>query len=156
MNKRLLILVGILAIATVILAVFYFFTNKKTNSPKQEEKPPVSINTLQEDQIPSGFPKDIPIEQGSETKQSYEATSLDGRKQSTFSTTTNKTLSQAVAVYKEFFMNLGWVEVGQSDKTAEMTRTSLRRNNDFLTIEALLNTESDVKTVDITLIESGK
>lgn len=155
MNKRLVILAGILSIALIILAVFYFTSNGFRSEVETVSGQIEKVN-LESDQLPSVFPKDIPIEAGSETKQNYEAKAKDGRKQSTFSTTTTKTLTETVKVYQDFFLDKGWTKLSEPEPNTEIMRITLKKDNDFLTIEAKKGFEGESNIVDITLIESPK
>lgn len=154
MNKKLLILSGILAVALIILAAFYF--SKQKNTPKAPENFEVTKTNLEEGKLASGFPQDLPIEVGSETKQSYEATSKDGRKQSTITITTKKSLSEAVNVYKAFFANLGWREIPVPPANPEFPEATFRKDDNVLLITTLVDETTKVNTIDLTLTESKK
>lgn len=154
MNKKLVIIAGILSIALIILAVFYFSANRSAN--KNVEDSAITTVPVEEGKIASGFPQDLPIEAGSTTVQNYEAATKDGRKQSTLSTTTSKTLSEAVKVYVDYFTEAGWQMAGTLDEQPDLVRAIFRKDTSLLTIEAKKDIESEENKIDLTLIESRK
>lgn len=155
MNKRLLVLVTALGVAVVILAAFYFATDKFTKNFSEKE-PPITKTNIADNEIASSFPTDLPIEPGSKTVQNYEARAKDGRKQSTFSATTQKPLVQAAQVYRDFFAEKEWTEVEYSTENPDFVKAAFRKEADFLTIEAQKDQNSTKNIVDITLIESAE
>ncbi|HEX3099865.1 MAG TPA: hypothetical protein VHQ41_02740 [Patescibacteria group bacterium] len=150
MNKKLLIAVGVLVIAAAALAAIYFFHIKK-NQPKPFA---VETKTLDAAVLPSGFPKNMPIEAGSTVLQNYEATTTDGRKQSTRVATTNKTLTAALKDYSDYFVHLGWTLIPNTDAATNTTSALLRYQDRILVISGSTNDATKQNSVSLTLTES--
>lgn len=151
MNKKLLIVVGILAVAAVLLAAFYFYSQKKNTA----KGTPVEKTDLQISQLPSGFSADFPVEAGSTIIQNYEATQ-DGKKQSTRMFTTNKSLEDAVKVYIDYFTDKGWAQIPYAETEEGVLNVIFAKDNDALTINATADITTKEKTVTVTLTESAK
>lgn len=150
MNKRLAIIAGILAVALIISAAFYFSSRKSDIQQFSVQK-----TDLPASQLPSGFPRDLPIEANSSTLQNYEATTTDGRKQSTMVITTKKTLAQAVKVYQEYFVAQGWEEIDTPAEEGSVT-AMFRKKDDALFILAKTDPTTKQNTIELTLTEAGK
>jgi hypothetical protein len=160
MNKKIVILVGVLILVAAIAAGFYFNKNKKQGQdPRNEEKIPFSMEKkdLAPGELSKAFPVNLPVEAGSQTLQNYESTTSDGRKQATIVITTSKTLTQAVADYVKFFEENDWLVIeGQAEATADKSTALMKKNDARLMIVSENNVETKQKTVEITLVQPPK
>lgn len=155
MNKKLLTVVGILVVAAVLLAAFYFMKREKS---KIASKPlEVSTKTLDSTAVPSGFPENLPVEAGSSVLQNYESTSNDGRKQSTRVATTTKSLDQAVKLYSDYFVKLGWslIPSSQDSQIPNVVTALLKNKDNTLIITGRTDATSKQSSVSLTLTEIG-
>ena len=153
MNRILLIVAGFLAVALVALASFYLFARQSAIHEVETKKPLFEKKETVDGNIPSGFPKDLPIEFASETKQSFEATAKDGRKQSTLKTTTVKTFPQVLETYTSFFISQGWKDV--TPKEAGSAKIAMfRKDNSVLVLEFTVDEITNKNLIDLTLTES--
>jgi hypothetical protein len=143
----------IISILVILLAISYAILIKLEKKPA---KAPLKVETKTLDSavIPSGFPAKLPVEPGSSVLQNYEATTNDGRRQSTRVATTNKPLAEAVKVYSDYFVHLGWLVI-PTDKPQDNTVTTMLRNgNDTLLITANTDPTSKQSSVSLTLTQS--
>ncbi len=159
MNKGLLILAGILAVAVIILAAFYFIGPKNPQVTIQEKS---DANTktaekvdLPESQVSSLFPRDLPVEAGSYTLQSYEAVSQDGNKQATIIFSTKKTLAAAIKTYQTYFIAKGWEETPVTNKASGVLTSLFKKNQDLLVITARADAQTKENSIELTLTKNG-
>lgn len=152
--------VSIIALAVIVIAfivvgtVFLNAKYRNKQTPASTVQPfTVEKKDLAPNQLPQGFPKDLPVEAGSSVIQNYEATTTDGRKQSTRISTTNKTLIQAVKVYQDFFLSLSWTKISTTNPDVDTVNALFRRKDDVLLITGRTDVSSKDKTVELTLIE---
>jgi hypothetical protein len=158
MNRKLLLIAGILAVALILLAAFYFFYKKSrfgSNVPEVQTFA-VTKQDLPDSQIPSGFPADLPLEADTQVTQNYEATTTDGRKQSKRIFSTTKTLAQAMQIYTNFFTRLDWVEIPTPNSEPGSLVSLLRKGDDVLNISVKTDSKTNLKTVELTLTETPK
>lgn len=155
MNKKLLVIAIILTCATVVAAGFLFMSEKNRNTQDDTEKPFAVEKVTLDSQIPKGFPSDLAVEQGSSTVESYEATTTDGRLQSTIILTTSKTLAQAVELYVDYFKAKGWIQPIDSTVTQNNITAVLRNKDNALQVVAKTD-DAGTKTVELTLTEVNK
>src|SRR6478672_5855138 len=93
-NKKTgIILGGIVLIVLAALALF--FLNKRASHPKFT----MSTAQLSPSEVPSGLPKDLPMDKGSQVLQNYESQTSDSRRQSTRQITSTKAPKEALAFY---------------------------------------------------------
>lgn len=166
MNKSLVIIAVILAVALSVLAafVFVFKTNpfSSLNSPtqvSQTENKPLNITKKDIDNggIPNGLPKNLPVEAGSTTLQSYEAVTRDGRKQSTVIFTSKKTLlKDMVLPYEEFFVSEGWEKVPSAGEVSGSMAVLFKKDANVVVVTARSDSKSKDKSVEVTLTSSAK
>ena len=159
MNKGLLILAGILAVAVIILAAFYFVGPKNPQVTIQE-KPDVNTKTvkkvdLPESQVSSLFSTDLPVEAGSYTLQRYEAVSQEGNKQATLIFSTKKTLAAAIKTYQTYFVAKGWEETPVTNKESGILTSLFKKNQDLLVITARTDTQTKENSIELTLTKNG-
>lgn len=148
-NDKLLKIAGILIVIAVVVGGFYMYYSN--NSSEQLTKAPefaVQKNDLVDEKIPSGFPLNLPVERNSTVLQNYEATTNDGRVQSTRIVTTTKTVAEAIEVYSDFFATLGWVEMPANGASA--TTVLMLKGDDTLLISAKENSPTE-RSISLTL-----
>lgn len=148
MHKRSLIIVGVLAVAVIILAAFYFSRNQ--NPASRDFTAEQKIVTTSD--IPSGFPADFPVEAGSTVLQNYESVTNDGRKQSTRVATTAKSAEEATSIYRDYFIQRGWSDISTKQADSTTLRLFLQRGDNRLSITFTANAGS-ANTIEITLTE---
>ncbi len=158
MNKKIELIAIIVGLGAVVAAGFYFYNQQNLDKVAEIENVPFSVDKkeLNTTQVPSGFPADFPVEPGSRIVKNYEATTSDGRLQSTRSLTTNKTLEQAAQSYADYFIDLGWTEVESQNPDSNTSNSLLRRKDNILLIVARNNPATKEKTVEVTLTEAAK
>lgn len=155
MNKKLLVVAGVVGLGAIIAAGFYFSSSKNINKYDKNEAKPFAIEKkeLPAGDIPIGIPKNLPIEKGSEILQNYESTTTDGRIQSTRVSTTNVALEKAKNDYREFFISLGWTDIPTNVGDTNTATALLRQQDDVVTIVARNNVATKERTVEITVIQ---
>jgi hypothetical protein len=151
MNKNLVKIAVILAVATVAVYGLYLLRINKPVQQQRVEAFSVEKTDLQSDQLPQGFPENLPEEAGAKITQNYDATTNDGRVQSTRVMTTNKSLAVAVETYSDFFAGLGWKAItGNSDGST--TILMLKGDDSLLIVGSESNNERSV-TLTLTEVE---
>lgn len=158
MNKNLFKIAIAIGIIAIIAIGFYFYDlakHRQSNS-EQTNQPLFSVDKkdLIQAAIPKGFPQDLPVESGAEVLQNYEATTNDGRTQSTRITATKKTLTEAVKIYSDFFTKSGWKTISTETPDANTQSSLLLKDGDSLLIVARAG-ESDHNTIGLTLTQSA-
>jgi hypothetical protein len=150
MNKTLLKIALVVALAAIVAAGFYYYNANTEPQTEGEQEFMVEKTELSESELPSGFPENLPEENGVEVLENYEAVTEDGRTQSTRVMTTERTSAQAAKVYSDFFAKLGWNEISNEDNGDVVI---LMKNGDnTLLIEA--REGADQSTVSLTLTEA--
>lgn len=140
-NKKLLIFAGVLLVAASALAALSMYKdNLKDVDQTKEQEFSVSKTDLVSTIIPSGFPENLPEEDGSKVLQNYEAKTTDGRVQSTRVITTEETSEDIIKIYTDFFTKLGWVIVPSNN---DDSATLMVKGNDTL----LISTSEDASNV---------
>lgn len=151
MNKKVVITLGVI-VAVILLAAFYFFVLKNRNNSKFS----IEKQELGMAEIPVGFPRNLPIEAGSQILQNYEASTTDGRIQSTRVVTTKKPLDQAVKVYEDFFVKDGWKKIPDTSATTGVMTAIFRKGDNLLLIKAKTTPELNQSTIELSLTEAKK
>lgn len=148
MNKKLWIILIIVVLAVVAAG---FYTSMNRTKPLKVETTDLAPTTM-----PNGFAADLPSETGSMVKENYEATTNDGRHQSTRVFTTFKALDEAVKVYSQYFTTQGWVEIETQNVNSNLVNILMKKENDTLLISGRNNETLQEKTVSLTLTEAPK
>lgn len=156
MNKRLLAIAIIVGLGALVVAGFYLLN--KPNFTQIIENPQKSFAVEKKDlalnEVPGGFPKDLPVEAGSKVSQNYQASTTDGRIQSTRVVTTSDSLVAGVKIYSDFFVNLGWTEIDTESPVAGRVNALFRRKDDTLLVVAYSDATKQNK-IELTLTESA-
>ncbi len=155
------IVLGLIIIVLLVAAGFFWFFMKKNDSPSvvkedrlqaQQAAAEFKVETKQlgKTQILSGFPTNLPQEEGGTILQNYESKSSDGRLQSTKKFTSTLGTQSALTKYVNFFEDLGW---NRSSKDPVKSPALFAKGQDILMIVA--NKESGEKNtvVEITMIQ---
>lgn len=149
-KKAWAILAGTILIVAASIFLYYQEKNAR-NKPK-----PLEVKTSQLDQsdTPSGFPKDLPIERGSEVLQNYETHTNDGRLQSTKQFTVQKEARAALDFYTDYFKKLGY-DGGYSDSSSTEggQQIALMQNKSGLLMIVATSNGSKQSTVELTLTQ---
>jgi hypothetical protein len=145
--------IGVIAIAAITAAYYGQMQNrasllsKKTPQPKYE----VTRQDVSSSKLPDKFPADFPVEAGANITQNYQATTPDGRQQSTRTFETAKSLDDNLKIYQDYFKKNGWTV--NSTQKGDNYRSILASKGDLLIQVAIdENASSHVKTVNITAI----
>lgn len=106
------ILIGVMALAAIILVTssFYIYKNPTSQTPSGDAAV-VSQEPVKTDfgtEAPDDFPTDIPTEEGVTVEQSYSLNYV-GQKQLTIVFASAKTVKENYALYTDFFAKQGWV-----------------------------------------------
>lgn len=107
------ILIGVMALAAIILMVSAFYAYKDSNpaSPASSEgSATVSQEPAKTDfgtDVPADFPTNIPLEKGVTVEQSYSLNYV-GQKQLTIVFLSAKTVKENYALYESFLAKEGW------------------------------------------------
>lgn len=149
---------GIFFILIIIIALVtvYFYLRKApdmNNSVTEISSGEFSaeVKKLGSAEILSGFPEDLPMQDGSEVLDNYEATSNDGRIQSTKLFKSPQTTAQALQTYTNFFTGKGWVRNVGGSLTSPIL---MRRADDTLMISVSSGIDSSEAIVEITLTQN--
>lgn len=159
MNKKLLITAIIIALAALAVGGAYYFDRSGLSLPgRQNHQKPFAVEKkdLAFTELPQGLPQELPIESGTTTVQNYEATTTDGRVQSTRELTTNLALAAGVKQYADFFVAQGWTEVPVENQTEGTVTALLRKKSDVVLITGRENATTKQKTVEITLTAASR
>lgn len=103
------ILIGVMALAAIILMVSAFYAYKDSN-PASQDTTVVSEETQKTDfgtETPADFPTNIPLEKGVTVEQSYSLNYV-GQKQLTIVFLSAKTVKENYALYESFLAKEGW------------------------------------------------
>ncbi len=157
MGNRNKIIILIVVLALLAIAGGYYMYSKKpvqpVEQPKAENK--VQVKEVSVSEAPAGLPENLPIEPGSQVIQNYSATSSGNSIQGTRKFTTNKTLTEAVKTYSDFFAKTAWIVVDtQKDDGTESAL--LKRNNSTILILARKDSTLGKNVVELTLTEPIK
>lgn len=155
MNKKLLTVGILLVLAAAVAGGFYAY---KQQHIVEEVEIPFSVEKteLSGGQLPTGFPKDLPIAAGANILENYEAKASDGRLQSTISFTTQANLEAAVASYVEFFEGKNWLEIeGLFSSATESVTAMMKYQEDRLMIEAKSDPSTNQHIVKLDLLQTA-
>jgi len=145
--------VGALAVSATI-AAYYGQSQNRLSAVKQKTPQPKFEVTRQEvdpSKLPDKFPADFPTEAGATVTQNYQATTPDGREQSTRTFQTAKSLDDNLKIYQDYFKKNGWTI--NSTQTGDNYRSILATKNGVLIQVAIdENPSTHIKTVNITAI----
>jgi hypothetical protein len=140
-NKKFLTLIVLVA---VLVFVVFVVSKKGKVSPKPV--PPITQVTqeLQKTdfgiKIPTDFPSDIPIEEGTEVEQSY-SLNYEGQKQLTMVFPSTKTVKENYTLYADFLEKQNW---NVSNKYESMKVSSLYGTKESNDINVTISYESEV------------
>jgi hypothetical protein len=140
----------VLAVIALIAAALYWqkFGGNSAPRPFAVEK-----TQLSSDSIPKGFPADLPTESGAQVLENHEATTTDGRLQSTRKIITTKSLTAAAEEYQRFFEKHGWKVIPTDSASEQSVTVLMRKENDTLTIVAMESSQTNRRTVELALTE---
>ncbi len=157
MNKKLLGLAIVLIVAAAAVAV-YLQSGRNDLSTKNQADTEFKVEKIEpEEGFSSLFPADLYIESGSTLLQNYEAKTSEGGQQATIVTTTEQTLTQAVADYVDYFTKKNWLLIESLSRQSESsTMAVLKFGDDRVRIVASQNPETNQKTVEVTLTSLQK
>ncbi len=140
------------------MAGFFWFSyfnksNKSLNNKNNTADFKLETKELSKTEALPGFPKDFPIEAGSTILQNYQATTSDGRIQSTKKFTTKLSTVEALDKYTRFFENLEWLNTGNGKQSPVL----LKKKNDTLTILATQSsTDKSITELEVILVQNKK
>ncbi len=149
-----------LVIIVLALSGYILFDGwqKKHNSGKKtssQEELVVLKNEVSTNKLPDQFPTTVPIESGAEITQNYNASTPDGRFQSTRAFVTTKSLADNLKTYQDYLKSNGWKVLATIDEeTYKMILGT--KDQSQLQVSISENTISKVKTVDISLTMSNR
>lgn len=152
MNKKPL-LVGLLVVIALAVVLFFAFPYFKSKLGSNQQKSTVKVEQrdLPLNQVPQGFRADLPMPGGAELSQNYEADSSDGRKQSARVFSTKESATSILALYKNYFVKLGWTDYSKEGEAIVL----LRKNDDTVLISTQAqNSDEKMTEVRITLTQS--
>lgn len=153
-KKMLVGLIIIIALAigvTLVISMFKKDDGAQQNT-NQVESPIQSKTDIPVDKLPDKFPVNVPVEDGAEISQNYNASTKDGSVQATREFVTNKTLAENLTIYKKYLQDNGWIVSATVDtETYKMVAGSKEKQE--LQISIGENTASKVKTVSISLTQ---
>lgn len=114
-NKKVLLIIGVLAVVALVLLVYNQNRQNTKQQPGQNSPPPalppkvsVSQNSVDVSKLPEGFPSDLPLEKGSATLGNYTGSGEDGRVQGTRKFESKRSLAENEKIYREYFTSAGW------------------------------------------------
>lgn len=159
MNSRPLKIVIVIAISLLLIyAVVQIYSWQKDKSANQlspdqiKRTSQVKKINLDFSKLPEKFPSNIPLEDGAEITQNYNATSPNGRLQATRSFVTKKSLTENIDLYTNFLNKDGWKTSVSSNDTAFKKVTGSKEGKKLI-IAVDENKTSKKKTVIITYME---
>lgn len=157
MNKRLLVLVGVLVVLIVVVGAYWRSTPMHREQPNsvvnKQPKIPGEKKDVGSEQLPKNFPADVPIEEGAAVVQNFNVDN-NGYQQATRSFETRNTLAQNLALYKKYLTSNGY----QISTTIDQPNYKMvygTKGKESLRIEMTDNSVSKIKTVSISYIQAG-
>lgn len=153
---------NILIVITLSLLLIYGATqvyswqkNKSSNQLSLDQIQRISQvkkTNIDFSKFPEKFPNNIPVEEGVEITQNYNAATPDGRLQATRSFITKKSLVENIGLYTNFLEKDGWkTTVSKNDPT--FMKVTGSKVDQKLIIAVDENQASKKKTVTITYME---
>jgi hypothetical protein len=129
--------ISVLVLVVIILGAWLVFTHLPASAPKSqpESKPasavssgsatptesqkpqPVPQTTINNSQLPPGFPSDIPLEAGATITQNYTATNFSGMFQSSRDFISAKSMAENFALYQAALKKSGWTITSATNDT---------------------------------------
>ncbi len=157
MNKRLLVLGGVLIVLIVAVGAYWHSPHKNASMPDnvitKQSQTTGAKKDVDAEQLPKNFPADIPIEEGASVVQNFNVDDK-GYQQATRSFETQVSLDKNLALYKKYLTANGYkITVTIDQPTYKMV--SGTKDKDNLRIEMTDNSVSKQKTVSITFIQTG-
>lgn len=144
-------------IVVILVIALLLATHKSDNLTSTSTQPTVSgsriaVTEVDKAQFPEKFPKDVPIEEGAQIVQNFNATTADGRFQATRVFKTKKSLADNLSIYRNFLTDSGFkVESTINKPNYKMVRGT--KGNTALQASIDENSKSGIKTVSISYIE---
>lgn len=145
----------VLAIALLIVTGLFLYlqpegqnilTSKKSITEKEFK---LETKEAADSVILSGFPKDLPMESGSQVLQSYESNSGNGRLQSTKKFTSSLSVSAALEKYTDFFKDNGWAQTGDLTQASPV----ILSKKDDTTMLVVTDDSDNGTVVEVTILQ---
>ena len=151
-NKN--ILMALAGMVILLLALVVFWEKPKTDRPQSENqnKPDKIIKKdLAADEVPARFPAEVPIEQGAQITQNYEADPPDGTHQATRVFESAKTVAQNYKFYSDFLTKNEW-EIQTTLEDSNFAGLSAAKNGTNLLVTISKNSITGAVSVDLTAV----
>lgn len=150
-HKKILVFALLIAAALVWLLVSdknYF----KSRDQDQRVPDKITRTEVPADQVPEGFPSEVPIEAGAKITQNFEADLSSGSHQSTRAFESKKTVAQNYALYTDFLTKNGWAITAKSE-SADLSSIFAEKNDSQLAVNISRNKLTSVVTVDLSFVK---
>lgn len=135
-------------VALVAVGLYLFTVWRSQKLADQEYQPQLTRTVVAQDELPPRFPTGIPLEKDAKILQNTYTTSDVGGFQSVRVFITEKSLSENLQLYKQYFASNGWIVESSVDQD-NLKSMSVRK--DDLLVQVVLNEVPERKTVEITV-----
>ena len=143
------VLVFIIVVALIVTAGIVYWTQFRGG---QDIVVPVDVTNLDENKLPVGIPKDLPMEENAQILQNYEAKEQDSNNlQSTRQYISQKSLQENFDLYKKYLEDNNWVILTATDMDDLKGIMAKNNSGEIMDITFSKNQITDEITVDITL-----
>ena len=151
-NKN--ILMALAGMVILLLALVVFWEKPKTDQPQsgnQNKSAGIIKKDLAADEVSARFPAEVPIEQGAQITQNYEADTPDGTHQATRVFESAKTVAQNYKIYFNFFTAMGWNVANKLEKEDSAFLMG-RKGETLLLVTISKNSITGAVSVDLTAV----
>lgn len=152
--KMVLIVIALLALLFVAVQLSKHPVSPTKNS-MEDKKKTVQISPVDYNKLPDKFPTDLPLEDGANITQNFNATEVDGRYNATREFNSAKTLAQNIAVYTKYLKTNDWQVKATIDQPA-LKMVMGQKGNQQLQVVAAQNPTTKANVITITLTEFKK
>ncbi len=151
MSKINKILLAVCLALIAVVAVLAFVYRKTAKAPQEVKFSAAKITNLENTSLPEFFPAEIPLENGAEITQNYNA-EKDGQMQATRKFISKKTLQENFDLYKSWMDKNSWQVVSSIDGE-ETKNLSAKKDGSSLSVNISVNSYSKKVTVNITYLK---
>jgi len=139
------------ALVIVVLGAVYYFLSDRQQPGEESGQPWVTRTEVPIDEVPAGFPADLPIEQGAAITSNFSAQASDGRIQDTRAFESAKTVKQNFTLYSDFLTQNGWT-ITTSSETEMLSSIFATKDSGELAVNISKNILTGKVVVDLSFI----
>lgn len=147
-----ILLISVIVVALIIAAIYYLVP-RGDNEPVEVAKEDMpEIAQIGEDKLPNKIPDDLPMEDGAEIIQNFEARKLDeGKYQSTRKYKSQKSVGDLFVDYNNYFLEKKWQVLDTLSEETFAVLAAETASQENILVHISENTVTHQVTVDITV-----